>query len=674
MKRSILITVPLIFIMMLPLYARGDEIGPGQTYSFPEIRPAVSIFSGYRLVDYNGSGSAQEYEFLHDSISGGGELRVFHFPHRLHLDLDIKNRKDYFGDISYAYKDIVLLRGVTRTLFHNLKNVYLGEAPQVSGTAVKDRLDEYGIGTGISEGSVRFKTPDFPLHLYTNERFVKKYGTVQQRSLGGAGYFFTTEPSAFTNGRVRTSRSRDIDWETTEYTIGINSHLRWIEADFSHTEKRFNSGGDTVLYEHYLPAGSPEPGSVRAGGTYPLSLVPDLKGSTNTLRLHTSYTGKIVASVTLTRKNRENEYSNAKASYFSGAFRLTWMPTTRLTFYVKYKHRERDADNPDSVTIVDRDNPANTYSDLSVRPPISSKTDRGSLTVRYRPLSVLTLRAKYTFEERRRSNNDDWYLPDSTRKNIFSLSGDSRITGSLNLKVKYTHKSIDNPAYNVEPDRSDEGQVSISWLPFTRVSTTFNYNVTQEKRDNPVFVGPDGPSESPGPRRVTRNGFFGTVTFLISKDLSLSTAYSYMHNKIDEDLAFLDKVPDFDGGETWSDARRYDPGVPYRQTANTYTANINYKVNEKLNLNGGITRTRSKARFEVTSADLTTPDSIDSFSRLDIIETAYSVKGSYRLSHGFTVRAEYRYTDLDDVVEDPYDDVSDGTAHVIWITLSRKWE
>ena len=100
----------------------------------------------------------------------------------------------------------------------------------------------------------------------------------------------------------------------------------------------------------------------------------------------------------------------------------------------------------------------------------------------------------------------------------------------------------------------------------------------------------------------------------------------------------------------------------------------NYKVNEKLNLNGGITRTRSKAHFEVTAADLTTPESIDSFSRLDIIETAYSVKGSYRLSHGFMVRAEYRYTDFDDVVEDPYDDVSDGTAHVIWITLSRKWE
>jgi hypothetical protein len=74
---------------------------------------------------------------------------VFSFPHRFHLELDIKNRKDYFGDISYAYEDIILFRGINRTLFHNLDNISLVDLdPATTGTT-----DPSGLSMSGTQGS-----------------------------------------------------------------------------------------------------------------------------------------------------------------------------------------------------------------------------------------------------------------------------------------------------------------------------------------------------------------------------------------------------------------------------------------------------------------------------------------------------------------------------------------
>jgi hypothetical protein len=79
----------------------------------------------------------------------------------------------------------------------------------------------------------------------------------------------------------------------------VNSHLGYVEAEVSHTEKRFDVGGDNVLKYNYAAA----PG--REAGVYLHNFVPELKSSTNTLKLHTNYTGQIVAAATLQRRTRK---------------------------------------------------------------------------------------------------------------------------------------------------------------------------------------------------------------------------------------------------------------------------------------------------------------------------------------------------------------------------------
>lgn len=633
-----------------------------EAYAFPAIAPELSLSGGYRWTDVKGSRRVEEFEFLHDSVVLGGELRVFSFPHRLHLDLDFKNRKDYFGDLSYAYKDIVLFRGINRTLFHNLDNVMLidlDHATASPGIAVKDGDEKYGVRFGMNSVFLRLKTPDFPFHVYLDGTLLDRDGTQQQRNMSGSGFF---------NEIVRASQKRDMDWRTRTVVIGANTHLGPVEVDVSHGEKRFDVKGDRVLFDSFGTAADTSvtpPVIVRPGGVFPHNLIPELRGSSDTLKIHTSYTGSLVASATFSRVDRENEVSGAKADYFIGAGDVTWMPMPKLTFFLRYRHKEADIDNPGVVTITDISNPSNTATYM-VRPSLSFITDVFSGTVRYRPVAGLTLRAEYSYEDIRRKNADEWKLPGSTQRNIASLSADLRILKGLNFKARYTRREISDPAYNTEPDRSDEGRMSISWIPVPGMNATVSYSVAREKRDTLHFIDFNGnPIEGPRNRDVKRDRLLGSVTCLISKDLSLTTSYSYIHTRVEQDISFL--------SETFT-SYPTDPSVPYRDTAHNYAVDLSYLPKNHVTLSAGVSHTVSRGTFSPAHQDLLEPVSIDAFSDLKIRETVYSASGEYRFKNGFALGLRYRYSNLKDVLENPHDDVNDGTAHMVLLTVSKRWK
>ena len=362
MKRILLI----LLMVLITFYGNAFAAGSGEVEATDEeVKPTscmflsnghmvelcIDLFGGYRFVDLNGSTEVEEYEYLHNSIILGGELRLYETSSRIYLDVDYVNRKDYSLDLSYSYKDIILFRGLNSTLYHNLNNIRLialDTSTPSPGVAVMDDGKDYGVKTGMSSFFLRLKSPNFPFHVYVKESIVEKKGTQQQRFLSGAAYF---------NDIVRASRNRDTDWRTENIIIGANSHLGPVEIDFSHGEKRFDAGGDNVLFDSYSYSGF-GPG-FRQPGIYPHNQTSDLKGSSDTFKIHTSYTGRIVASATLSRIDRENTDSNATADYFTGSGEVTWMPVQKWTAFLKYRYRDRDVDNPDKVTITDISNPLN---------------------------------------------------------------------------------------------------------------------------------------------------------------------------------------------------------------------------------------------------------------------------------------------------------------------------
>jgi hypothetical protein len=621
--------------------ADTEEVPSEEAYQFPVIPPAGTLFGGYGTVSLSGSPTADEYEYLHDSFTLGGELKVFSFPHRLHIDIDFRNKNDYFGDISYAYRDMVLFRGIDRTLWHNLDNIRLDADFVPTGTQsvdVRDAGVNYGVKWSMNGAFLRFKTPDYPFHIYLDGNIIDKDGSIQQRFLGGSGFF---------NDLVRTSESRSIDWKTKELTVGTNTHLGPIEMDVSHGEKRFDPDGNDVLSDFY------EAGGGRNAGIYEHNLVPNLKGSSNTIKLHTSYTGRIVASATFSTSDLRNNDSNSTADYFIGAGEVTWTAASNLAVFVKYRHKEADIDNPSTVTVTDLSNPANTYT-YSVIPSISSISDIASATVRYRPFSGLTLRGEYHYDHIRRENAQDWDLPEKTEHNVASLSADMRIIRTMNLRAGYTYTDINDPAYNVEPDHSNEGHATVSWTPSQKIITFVSYSAAKEKRDNLNTVnGPDAKN-----RDVFRTRAMGVFTYLVTEKVSLTASYSYIHDKIHQDLVIgVDLQPD----------------VPDSTTANSYGLTMNYIPNSRIDLSGAVSYTVSTGAFSLSNPNPLWPISIGSLSALKTKETNCSLSGQYHFKKGFSAGVQYRYIDFNDVLDNPWDDVQDGRVHMVLLTLSKKW-
>lgn len=646
-----------------PLSAPPEEAAPEEAYIFPVIAPELKVFGGYRFVHFTGDPRVGEFEYLHDSVLAGGEFRFFSFPHRFHLDVDVKNEKDYFGDVSYAYEDIVLFRTINRTLWHNLENITLrGVLNPSAGVSIRDSGVDYGVKSGFTNIFLRFKTHDFPFHVYIDGGLIEREGSQQLRSLLGSGYF---------NDAVRTSQARDVDWHTKYINVGANSHLGPIEVDYSHGEKRFESGGNNIFYDFYSAAAN-GPEIIRNEGVFPHNLIPDLKGSSNTIKLHTSYTGRLVASATFSQIGRENRDSGAKADYFIGAGEISWITSPQLAFFVKYRYRDMDVDNPESITFQNvcapSNNPSNTYH-CTILPSISSKTNKVSATVRYRIIKGLVLRGEVSYENIDRQNADRWFIPGSTTKKTATLSADVRPAKNATLSVKYTHKSIDDPATNFEPDRSDEGRASFTWIPFPGLTTLLSYRVTKEKRGSLFFVQEDPVTfadvlvQSPDGREALWNRFLGSVSYLVLKNLSVTASYSYMHDRISQDIAYSDLSGNI----------LFNGGVPEENTAYHYSLDVNYMPKENITLNGGVGYTLSSGGFFPTDLNLIQPVSIASFSDLRTKETVFSLFGEYRFKNGFSAGAQYRYTIFNDALDNPFDDVNDGRAHIILLTLSKRW-
>ncbi len=646
---------------------QGVELEQDEVYIFPRIEPEIMLQGGYRFIGLRGSARAGEYEYLHNSLLFGGEVRTLFFPHRFHLDIDIRNRKDFEGDLSYAYRDRIIFRGMSRALFHNLENIELIDpdpAPPLMNYGVmrEDTGSEYGVSVRLDTLSLRLKPIEFPAHLFIEGRLVTRDGMMQQRFLGGAAYYI--QPS-YERGITRVSRKRDIDWETREYKVGANSHLGPIEVEYFHTEKRFSAGGDRFFGDAYSASGDGVfYGSVlRSAGVYSHNLVPDLRGSTDTLKFHTTYTGGLVAAATLSKTSRENRISRAKADYFIGAGDLTWIMNPKTAFFLKFKHKEADIDNASAETFGNScssgNNSTNTYA-CDILRPLSSLTNTISGTVRYRPISGVVLRAGYTFESISRENADVWSVNGSRQKDMVFISADARPVKGLTLKAKYTHYEIDHPLNNIEPNRSDEGKVSLSWIPVPEISTLLSYSILKDKRDDLQFHDTDQGDD----RRTKRDRLFGSVAFVLPGNLSVTANYASMHHSVRQDITYSGTFPD---------PPLVDALVPYTGRVNSYGIGMAYMPEKKISLNADIQQTSSRGAFYPSLPDLLLPVSVASFSEFRIRESVFTAGGQYRIGDNVTLGLQYRYSSVNDLLNIPESDVRDGRSHIFYVTVAKKW-
>ena len=622
----------------------GIEPEQQEAYKFPVIKPKIELMLGYRFTDVDGSKRSFEYEYLKSSPLLGFDIELYKHPYRLHFDLNFTDEKDYQADLAFADGELILMRWFNSTLFHNTDNIELIDLSPSSPNYSIDRRDggeDYGVRTGINGLMLRAKMPNFPAHAFFNLFHVMKDGSAQQRSLLGQGYFFDVE---------RATMEREIDWQTGTYEIGANSHLGHAEVEYSHIEKRFEAKKDETMYDAYTA------NPFRPAGTYPHNQIPELKGSSNVLKVHSNYNESLVASATFSAKERDNQTSGASADIFQGAGALQWTPLTRLSFFMKYSHIDVDADNPSTASITDINGSKITYPG-SVKSPISKRNDLISLTGRYNLRPGVILKAKYLNENIERDNASDWGLQDSTRKNTYSLSADLRVIKRVDIRTEYIHQTVDQPSYNTEPDNSDQGIASVSWIPSPGINVLLNYSISKDTRKHLYFQGGDNSRD----RDSTLENVMGSGTFQLLNNLSMTASYAFIRSKIRQDIVYGTVVA-------------VDNDVPYESKAQIYSASLNYIPINKLAINALIAHSKSDSEFSPSRNNLLQPVSVASFSREELAETTYRLTSDYKCMDSYLCGIDFQYNDIDDLIDNIHDYSQDGHAYIILLTLKKTWE
>ncbi|MEK6700433.1 MAG: hypothetical protein AABZ10_15480 [Nitrospirota bacterium] len=621
---------------------------------------------GYRWISLDGSARSGEYEYFQKSDALSAVIEWDRLPHRFMLEYHSLNEKDFFKSLDYSFSDIVVFNATSRKLFHNLDHYSFGApdpTPLASPLFVDNNQgDPYSTENTFNTFFLRLKTPNFPFHFYAEARSFEKEGTVQQRFL--RGYF---QSAAGVGAIDKLSQSREIDWRTNEVKAGANCHLGPVELDYSHTEKRFEANGDKVLYDLYPAAYDSTYGTIRASGTYPHNLVPDLESSSDTVKIHTSHTGRIVAAATYTTGEKENRDSGARTDYWNAAGDLTITPLKNLVVFFKYRHYDLTAENPDTVTIIGS---TNTYT-YNVRDSISSQKDIMTGTMRYRVTDRLTLKGEYSVEKIQREVGTagatmilevpdvtgrttlaSWEVAPETTKSAAKFSATYRIMKKLSARADYSHSEIDNPAYNFDPDKSDAAKVSLTWTPTQRLSALVSYSGLRERRDD---------LESPlagGDRETARDQALGSVTVLVGKRSSITTSYAYFRNQADHTVTF-----DLAGTST------PEPGVPYDDVAHVGSVLLTHALSDAITVMAEATRSYSRGSFRNSGSVSADTLGLAEFSDLKVVEDIYAAGVEIAFAKDIGTEFRYQYREYNDKV----DSSNDGTTQIVLATMSVKW-
>ncbi len=649
MKKNMII---LVILMLWASPVSAQQATGDKPYVTPEPSESLESFDArvgldYRNVGKSGNPRAGEYEYLKSSTGGALDLEWDPLPHRFVLESFVLNPKDYYGSVDYAYRDVVLFNMYTRELYHTLNHYSFGtDDPLTASPSSVDKNpgDDYFMENGMSRAFIRFKTQDFPFHLYADARTIDREGTIQQRYMRG-----------FTGGLDRVSQSRHVDWDTKEVTVGANSHLGPLEADYSHTEKKFRMLENRVLVDTYtLPAMS-----------VPHNLVPDLKSSSDTMKLHTSYSGRFVASATYSRGEKNNQDSGAKTDFRNMAGDMMYMPITCLTLFVKYRHYDLDANNPDTVTVSGL---GPTY---NVRDSLSSKRDLVTGIVRYRVTRSLTIKGEYTFDTVVRkpwqgdslaplqiaptpsgTGPDYWPVANRTTKGTAKLGASYRLMNKLTLRADYSAMQVSDPAYPSDPDRATSAKASLTWTPIRRVTTLVSYGGVRESRDNlsAPLAG--------GSRKADRDQALGSLTVLVGKGSSVTASYMYLKNKAAQTFTFRDAA----GLAT------LEGGVPYADTAQVASLSVTQTLGERVQLIAEASKCSSKGFFR-TNGSVANTAGIDSLSDMRVDEDIYSA--GLEMHYNKDVQGDLRYQQR--LYNDKIDNTQDGRVNTILATVSVRW-
>lgn len=620
--------------------ARGDEAG------MPRHETEGFFSLGYRYFSLHDSEKASEHQAPHSSLAGEIDLASYPLPHRFHLTSEYLSTDNFYGDAGYAYGDLLLLRNVLTGGYHKLDGYsynYAGEAPAIAYDS-RSTGAPYHLGVLDNSFALRFKAPDFPLHTFLKHRYLAKDGLLQQRFVIGS-----------MGSLQKVSQAREIDWQSNAVTLGANTHLGPVEAEYFCEFSQFDPGRNNTLYDAYPAA------TARPADTYAHDVVPETESAQHSLRLHSSHTGRLVTAATLSTNSQKNNFSASTSETWQGVFDLSYMLAPELTFFFKYRHRNLEVDNPETITLRG----LATTTVYPVRPGISSENDLFSLSARYRPAQKVTITSDYEFTYRERSNTEAWpLLPERTASNRIKLAAQASPLWNLKLKLSTDYRFVHDPAWNVEPDYTNQVKFLTTYLPASWLTAFFSYNRTMTERDHVRYLNNTPNVVLDGGNRETEHDrFLASLSFLFSPRITLTTSFARYHGRVEQDLAY----GRWNTAGTAGDLPFLDPAVPYTDEADNYSLSLFYVLREGLTVMTNLSHTESAGTFSPGLAEAQNPVSLGAFSQVKVSETAWGLELTQALRDNWEIGFEFHSAQYND----RYDGSQDGQFYTSTCRVKR---
>ncbi len=621
-----------------PLYA-AEPAEPGAPFEAD-----LRLGFGAVRTDKNPDNAAQ-FQYLHSSGAAFLDMEWDPLPHRFVLDSYYLNTKDYFADMDYSWRDVIVVNFLTRGLFHNMEHLSFGaDDPLTAQPSFTDRDpgDVYGSQTRISKGFFRFKLPDFPLHVFAEVRHLDREGTFQQRFLHANNLF----PPA------KISESRTYETRGIEVSAGMNSHLGPVELEYVHSQKELDVLGDKSFFDPFL------------AGTFSFehNLLPDLESSADTIKLHTSLTGRLVAGATYTSGDKKNKDSGSKSEQSMAAADVTYIPINSLALFLRYRHYETENTSPDTVLGNTMFGPV-TY---NVRDALSIERDTVTGTARYRATEDLSFKAEYDVEAYQRktgvfgtnltappaSSPAFWDLPKETTKGSLKLGVGYRLLRTIMVRADYRRLSVDNPAYETDPDSGDYLKGTVTWTPSPAMNFAIGYNGGWEERDYEDLTFPDRK------REASREQAIGSMTFIIAKRSSITATYSYFKNNVEQGILFDNNTPT--GG--------LEPDAPYTDKSQSASLIVTHSPMDGVTLSLEGKWSSAKGSFTLPGA-VAGSGGIAELSDIKVSDNEVAAEIDVQLNKLLGYMVRYQRQEWDDKL----DNSQDGTAEMLLATLSLRW-
>lgn len=630
-------------------------------------RNVASAFAGYRFLQIDSfGGRAAEYEYLHSSAVGGALFDSLGKDLKFSLEGAFLNDKDYHGDLLTDYKGLYRFHLRTESLFHNLDHEQLF-TPAFTSQGIQNQsndlnpADRYGIRVEQDLAQFRYRLRDYPVHLNLGYWRLAKEGNSQlrfadhafQSPTGGANTIF--------------SRTRRIDRQTHEASIGLDSHLGPVDLIYDFKIREFDDRVATPR-DNFVERRNFSNALVRSGGLQEHNEDPESRFHSHTVKLHTSLTGGIVGAASYTFGRRES-LSNledvivaerSRDTLHNAAGDFVYTPCKEFSLALKYRRQEVDRDNPATISSA-----FSATTEQTVRASIDTVKDVALATVSFRPTNLLSFKGEYKGEFQQRENAELWQdlaASSDTHRGTFSIL--SRPLKGLRIKALYSYSTTNRPDYGNSFAEKHEGQFLATYNSLNRWGFTANCRIAEESNDQigiTVFLPPAFQAESlelARGREKSSTSTFASVWVTPLDRLTITGSYGLLRNKTDQALLF--------------DSSSSDQAVTnYAAQAQVYSISSVYRLDERLDLSLALQQVRSFSEMEPESKTVGGVDTsgIKEISRARTVESSVSARADYHLTRNISCALDYSYRDYDEKNSAS----SDGTVQTVMARLAAKW-